>query len=524
MVAAPVNRDLEGDGVLEIVVITIDGALHAWRADGSEVDGFPQVLPPVPSADTSPTRKLDQGAFGSPVLVDLDGDDALEIVIAAFDGSIHVFRANGGSQPGFPVLVHYPFWAKGDTESFARIMTTPAVALLDGDDIPDLVVGSNEVIRDLAGAAYVIHGDGNLHEGGALHANWPVNFFSLSLLPLVGEGVVSSAAIADTDGDGIREIAMVGTGSSVFPLMPAEQPPQAPGTDPQWHLMDSAHFGRLATSVDAPIFNAFSSGSFGDLDQDGVLDFVHGGSGFNLALNLAGGGSASPFDHLIGAWRTSDGVSLPGFPQKIYDYQFFMNPAIADVSGDVYPEVIVGTGGFYVHAFDALGRVPEGWPKLTGQWIVASPAVGDLDGDGTLEVVDSTRSGFLWAWTTPARVDEAVIAWEGYRHDSHNTGSYDTPLDQGVLDADVPPLVDPGPDAGPGDDGGIGEDGGAGQDAGPDSGGVAGGACGCRAAGLGVSGVPFPAFWLLSAVLGLLVTRRLDRCHRRRYRRTPKKP
>lgn len=495
VLSTPAIGDLDDDGVLEIVVVTIDGAVQAWHADGAEVDGFPQILPPVPSSDTSPTRKLDQGAFASPVLVDLDGDDTLEIVVAAFDGSVHVFRADGSAQPGFPVLVHYPSWDEGDTESFARIMTTPAVALLDGDDIPDIVVGSNEVIRNLAGAAYVIHGDGNLHAGGPLHVNWPVTFFSLSLLPLVGEGIVSAAALADSNGDGVREIAMVGTGSSVFPLMPAAQPPQAPGTDPQWTLMDSAHFGRLATSTDAPIFNAFSAGSFGDLDQDGVLDFVHGGSGFNLALNLAGGGSASPFDHLIGAWRTSDGTSLPGFPQKIYDYQFFMNPAIADVSGDVYPEVLVGTGGFYLHAFDALGRVPEGWPKLTGQWIVASPAVGDLDGDGTLEVVDATRSGFLWAWTTPARADEAVIAWESNRHDLRNTGSYDTPLDQGVLEADVPPLVDPGPDAG-GDDAGADDDAGAEADAGPGAGGVAGGACACRAAGPGAEGSPCGLFLL----------------------------
>src|SRR6185503_7048426 len=117
------------------------------------------------------------------------------------------------------------------------------------------VVGSNEVIRNLAGAAYVIHGDGNLHEGGPFHENWPLSFFSLSLLPLVGEGQVSAAAIADTDGDGVREIAMVGTGSPVFPLIPAEQPPQAPGTDPHWFLMDSAHYGRLSTSFDSPMFN-----------------------------------------------------------------------------------------------------------------------------------------------------------------------------------------------------------------------------------------------------------------------------
>ncbi|MBI2894462.1 MAG: VCBS repeat-containing protein [Deltaproteobacteria bacterium] len=478
ILATPAVGDLDGDGGLEVVVVTYDGFLHVFHADGTGAAGFPQALPAVPSADTSPTRLLDQGVFSSPVLEDLDGDDRLEIVFGAFDGNLYAFRADGSLQPGFPVAIHYPSW-EGDTESFARVMTSPAVAELNGDGIPDIVVGSNEVIRGMAGAAYVVHGDGNLHEGGPYHENWPVNFFSMDLLPLVGEGSVSPAAIADTDGDGVREIAMVGTGSSVFPLMPAAQPPQEPGRDPRWRLMNSAIYGRLSNSVDAPIFNAFSAGSFGDLDQDRVLDFVHGGSGFNLALNLSGGGKASPFDHLVGAWSTDDGTSLPGFPQKIADYQFFMNPAVADVSGDVYPEVLVGTGGFYLHAFDALGRQPDGWPKFTGQWIVASPAVGDLDADGTLEVVEVTRSGWLYAWHTPASATEGVVAWESFRHDLRNTGSYDTPLEQGVLSADVPPLVDEPPVGDPdaGADAAMDVDGGSDEPASHAS----SGGCSCRA-------------------------------------------
>jgi MYXO-CTERM domain-containing protein len=248
--------------------------------------------------------------------------------------------------------------------------------------------------------------------------------------------------------------------------------------------------------------NVFSVGAFGDLDGDGRPDYTTSGAELNLAINLGGGGIARPFFHLVGAWNGTTGRVFPGFPRVIEDYTFFMNPAIADVSRDAYPEVILGTGGYYLRAFDACGREPQGWPKFTGQWIISSPSVGDLDGDHTLEVASATRGGYIFAWRTQGDDRTSSIQWEGFRHDARNTGNYGTALTQGVrrvMGASTIECPLNAPDGGtPPRDGGAGA---TPQDA--------GGGCGCRAQGAGV-GAP----WALLG-LGVLLSarrRRRDRC------------
>lgn len=104
-----------------------------------------------------------------------------------------------------------------------------------------------------------------------------------------------------------------------------------------------------------------------------------------------------------------------------------MNPAIADVDGDGLPEVISASGGYYLRAWNVHGVQPADWPKMTGQWIIASPAVGDLEGDGKLEVAVSTREGYLYAWHTTG-LTNGRIDWASFHHDDANTGSLSTKL------------------------------------------------------------------------------------------------
>ena len=187
-----------------------------------------------------------------------------------------------------------------------------------------------------------------------------------------------------------------------------------------------AFWGPLTNTDELSGFVTINSGSFGDIDQDGDVDYALSLGGFNAMLNLMVGGTRVEHNYLIAAWDAATGRSLPGFPQQVPDMQFFMNPAIADISGDGLPEVISGNGAFTVDAFDLHGAQPEGWPKFTGQWNIASPAVGDLDGDGWLEIVQSTRSGWIYAWYTDGRAPEngGVVEWGSFRGTPANTGCY----------------------------------------------------------------------------------------------------
>jgi hypothetical protein len=80
------------------------------------------------------------------------------------------------------------------------------------------------------------------------------------------------------------------------------------------------------------------------------------------------------------------------------DLTIMAAPIAADVDGDGTQEILMGSGGYLLHAFKKSGGDAEGFPKFTGGWIFSAPAIGDLDGDGRPELVTVTREGHLFAW------------------------------------------------------------------------------------------------------------------------------
>jgi hypothetical protein len=474
IVATPAIGDLDGDGKPEIVVSTWQGTIHVVGADGTELPGWPKRLPlvpscpldlPSPTATTMPCMDTghfwSRGAGGSPVLADFDNDGKLEIVQSAFDGNIYVWHDDGTSLAGWPVLLHNPH-----ANEYNRILSTPAVGDFNGDGIPDVVSGSNEESGAGGGAgnAFLVDGRGSNTPVSPYFEDWPVVLTSLHVFPVVGEGIDSAPAIADFEQIGKPQTLITGNGAApyVFPADPGAQPGfgdpanlgpcydededggtltacSTPGA--QVGLDPSSIFG-AGSQANRPdtMFPLFSSPTVGDLDQDGVPDIITSGGSLSLIGNISGGGSsASRPQFLLGMWSGATGHAFYGSPVPIEDYVFLVNQAVADITGDSYPEVMLGTGGYFVHAVDACGCEAPDWPKFTDGWIISTPAVGDVDGDHKLEVVTGTRDGNLFAWHTKGK-DTGVIQWESFHHDNANTGNYGTMLDQGVLEGAGQPL------------------------------------------------------------------------------------
>jgi hypothetical protein len=286
------------------------------------------------------------GWFSSPGLVDLNGDGKLEIV--APDNSTFVFDASGR------------LLGKG-TATKGRVYAPGVVADLDGDKVPEIVVGGNEGTV----AAYDLVG-GQLQ----VKPGWPASTCSGGQCP-----EARGMAAADLDGDGKVEVVVTTTntsptGSQVFVFDAAGRPYQPAGAAaPAW-----------------PRYNALP-GPGNDADFNGVGNHGYGAYGENVGIgNLDDDPQMEivvTFDnHQINVFN-HDGTSVLASP-------WFTNRQSGHL-GDR-----LGWGQFIrwlsptVEA-DQYHRHVGPWPDVRKtrwlQWTASPPSMADLDGDGHNEVI-----------------------------------------------------------------------------------------------------------------------------------------
>ncbi len=228
----PAIGDLDGDGEPEIVTAT--GAtssgvyIYAYNSDGSEVPGwpvnfgantgYPHTFPVIGDVDGDYSYEVivvtkilrgtwvtevkilnrngaeeramiaaDTVGYGSaPALADLDGDDVPEIIVQT-DQAINVWRGDGTSYPGWPVTWSTSTWLGN---------SSPVVGDLNCDGQPDIAVTCQIAGSSTTGEVRVYNRNGTLQSG-----------FPMSLS--IGPG--GGPAIADIDNDGVNELIVLGT-------------------------------------------------------------------------------------------------------------------------------------------------------------------------------------------------------------------------------------------------------------------------------------------------------------------------
>ena len=468
--------DIDGDGYLDVVAADMEGKVYAWNHLGARKAGFPvhvnYAYSTRPDFVKDSHNRVDRAIIASPALADLDGDGGLDIVVGGNDRHVYVWDGFGVPRSGFPVLVvdasrmasidpvNHKVVPNPGAFRGEKIMDSPAIGDIDHDGSLDIVVGTNECYDEPINASlssgtsaavaqllaatgqsscnsrvYAIHKDGNNHPCPACPAftapflaGWPakIAFLTAEVLPDVGEGINASPALVDVDGNGTLEIGVFSAAGPAY-LLNADGT-SFYGSDQNGNYRVMQTEGGSSTSPDMPSIPSIGEGAFGDLTGTGQLSFAAPAAGIGRLLAIVLSDQQLTADDHINAWVATTGSFQPSFPHHMEELQFLTGPSIADVGGAPTPEIVEGSAGYFLHAYDVTGTEPSGWPKFTGGWHVANAAIGDVDGDGLNEVVALTREGNLYVWdtTAPAGPQE----WPKKRHDLRNTGNHEEPAGQ----------------------------------------------------------------------------------------------
>ena len=411
LLATPAVGDVAAGPGPEIVAAGLDGRVYAWSPRGRPLPGFPYRIGLRRPAEDG---RLDAAIYASPALADLAGSSKLEVVFGAADQKIYAIDGRGRDLPGWPVLAR-------DGDDVAKILSSPAIGDLNGDGAPDIVEGTGEAYGSTPSTSGRVHA---FDARGVPLPGWPVEppAIAADSIPLVGEGVPVSPALADVDGDGDDEVAVAAfTGN---PELYDGDGSRLGGAGGQSRFQVAGTGPGSRSSAPATLALG-ANAAFGRTAPDGPLQLFGGLIDARLAQAQASPASDVDFEHVLGGWDAASGAWLPGFPAPTEGWQLPSAPAIADVSGDGAAEVIAGSSGNLLHAFQPGGGEPPGWPKQAAGWLLASPAVGEVDGDRSAEVVAVTRDGYLFVWNTRARAGAGE--WPSFRHDARNTGRWTQP-------------------------------------------------------------------------------------------------
>lgn len=286
----PAVTDVDGDGALEAVVASTEDALvvHAV-ADGEEEWRVP----------------LGTYGYGRPTVADLTPAPGREVVAADVNGRVVAATGNGSV-----------VWRRDATAGWDNpaVWVAPVAADVDADGAREVVVGAN---RGLV----VLGPDGTVERRV--------------------EGPGTYLAAADVDDDPAVELLAAGTGS-------VRAVDGATGETEWSRPIEGA---RLATAADG--------------DGDGAQELYLGRPSGEVTVLDARTGETE--------WSTTVASDV------------VVSPVLGDVDGEAGAEVVAVTNGGTVVVLDADGRELAAYERAVPVWTF--PTLADLDGDGASEVL-----------------------------------------------------------------------------------------------------------------------------------------
>jgi hypothetical protein len=348
--------DVNGDGIPDLVVAnTSNNTVSVLLGNG---DGTFQDSPSYLAQHTYAVGQLGDNASMLTV-ADLTGNGRLDIIVTNYyDDTVSVLLGNGdGSFQDSPdYLNQHTFKVGHDPQAVA-------VADVNGDGIPDLVVANFNRYSDSSGNSYPIPGTVSVLTG-----NGDGTFQTQQTFP-VGYGP-RSVAVADLNGDGEPDIVTTNYSENTVSV-----------------LLNTTASGSATLTFDTsgkpiPVGQSPGAVAVADVNGDGIPDL--------LVANFQGNnGQSQGLSVLLGK---GDGSFQP---QKQFSTGFVpFSMAVGDVNGDGTPDVVVGNFG--AHTVSVLQGTGDGSfdppQNFATGFYPGALVVADVTGDGKPDIV-VTNSG-----------------------------------------------------------------------------------------------------------------------------------
>lgn len=443
---------MDNDGDLDIVVGIGAGLVYYFQNDGT-------ATAPSWTLESDNWLPQDIGTYAVVTVADMDNDDDYDILVGASTGYIFYFQ-NDGTAASSSFSMESDNWVSYDVGSYAA----PKAADMDNDGDFDLIVGeqlgavfyfqndgtaasssfsmeSDDWLPNNIGTYPVptphdFDGDGDFDlivgESGAAGGNYFRNdgtaassSFLLIDQTFFPQGIEydnrTDFSVADMDGDGYDDIISGGTDGYIYYYQHFGE-----NDYPYW-VYETDNF--LSGNAEA-----YARAAFADMDNDGDLDIIAGGSSGLVKYIINNGTAASSSFTYADEANTTDLLGVDVGSNAI--------PTIGDLDDDGDFDLLVGDTDGIVHYFRNDGTAASSSFTYESDNFLAvdvgsqaTPWLVDLDDDDDLDLLVGDSDGYVEYY-----INQGTTASSSFVHESDNFLPVDVQLRAtpvaGDMDAD----------------------------------------------------------------------------------------
>jgi len=428
--------DIDGDGLVEIASVTRQGDLFLWRGDGTNYIGGDRSISPFYSTG----GLID----GTPAMGDLDGDGRMDIVVVSEDGSIYAISAEKGH--GAELLGDFPVQLGERVTSSPLLLDldSPPDGVVDriivgtnpsdGSDgkvyaiMPDGSIPDGWPV-DVVGAIFATPAAGDLDRNGEVDI---VAGTSSGYLYRIGrDGVVQwsrseagesfavSPSLGDIDRDGDADRDNIAERLGDMEVVVGSQSGRIYA-----YKSDGREFGGgpldTGGTIKVPL-------ALGDIDGDGFVEIVALVDGERKVAVYRSNSSRSSLTGVD---------NFPKYVSSSVSGDFFSPPLLADLDRDGKEEIVFGTGSDLVYAYDLGGNTTPLMHFPMGGRGLSAPFIGASPGD-TLAIFAADDRGMVYGWRLDVPYTDMSLSWAQEGRDPFHTAANGDSL--GISSGGEPP-------------------------------------------------------------------------------------